>query len=94
VSDSGSASVQEAAGATHTYTISCMSDYGNVQAQVTVNFTAAPGSGGSMSSGSASTPSSHGGGDLDPATLAILAMLAAMQLRFAWGQRVRNRQRL
>jgi lysyl endopeptidase len=87
VSDSGSASVQEVAGAVHTYTISCSSNYGNVLARVTVNFSAPPVStGGSASNGSSSSStssggSSHGGGGLQPATLAILAILAAMRLR-------------
>jgi lysyl endopeptidase len=81
LANSGSQLVQESAGATHIYGISCMSNYGNVQAQVTVNFSAPPtppappapppSAGGGSSSGS------HGGGDLDLAMLGILAALAS-----------------
>jgi hypothetical protein len=84
LSDAGSASVQEAAGTTHSYGISCASNYGNVQAQVTVNFSAPAGSGGSGSSGpgsgTASSSGSHGGGDLDFAMLGILAALASSRI--------------
>jgi hypothetical protein len=90
VSDSGSASVQESSGAAHTYTITCASNYGNVQTSTTVNFTAASGgsssggsssSSGSGSSSSSSSNSSHGGGELDPALLGFLAGLVALRMR-------------
>jgi hypothetical protein len=86
LSDAGSASVQETTGTSHIYTISCSSINGNIQAQVTVNFTAATsgggsGSGSSGSSSGNSSGSSHGGGDLDPVTLGMLAILAATRLR-------------
>jgi lysyl endopeptidase len=77
LSDSGSASVQEAAGATHTYEVSCMSSYGNVQAQVSVNFSAPPAAPVPPASGGSTSSGSHGGGDLDLAVLGILAALAS-----------------
>ena len=81
--DSGSAMVQETSGTTHTYTMSCSGNFGTTQAQVTVNFTAAAGTGGSGSGGGGSSGGSSGGshgGDLDPAMLAFIAMLAALRI--------------
>jgi lysyl endopeptidase len=81
LSDAGSATVQESAGASHTYGISCMSSYGNVQAQVTVNFSAPPTPPAPPASGGSSgtSSSSHGGGDLDLTMLGILAALASIR---------------
>jgi hypothetical protein len=79
--DSGSMSIQEAAGAQHTYTVLCSSSYGNVQAQVVVNFTAPAGSGGSGSSGGGSSGGGHsGGGKLDLNTILLLALFVAVRI--------------
>ncbi len=77
LSDSGSASVEEAVGATHTYGITCMSSYGNIQAQVTVNFSAPPAAPTPPPASAGSSSGSHGGGELDFALLCVLAALAA-----------------
>jgi lysyl endopeptidase len=83
--DSGSQSLQEAAGATHTYAISCQSNYGSVQAQAIINFSAPPATGGSGSgssgSGNTASGSSHGGGEVSPFLLGMLALLAANRYR-------------
>jgi lysyl endopeptidase len=82
INSSGSTSVQETSGSAHTYAITCSSSYGNVQAEVTVNFGAPAGSGGTgsgASSGAASKSGGSGGGDLDDEMIGMLAMLAAIR---------------
>ena len=96
--NSGSESIEETAGGQHTYTILCSSNNGNVQAQVTVNFSAATGTGGSGSSGGTSSAGSgghSGGGDLDIKMIGLLALLAAMRFWNSRSQpRCRDRSRL
>ena len=90
--NSGTASIVESSGAEHTYTMSCQSQFGGVEASVTVNFTspATTGGGGSSGGGTTSgggsttastTSSSHGGGGIDAGMLAFLAGLAALRRR-------------
>ncbi len=84
---SGSMSIQESSGTQHTYAMTCSNNYGNdIQAQTVVNFTASSGggsgSGSSGGSGSASSSGHSGGGDLDPASIGLLAILTTM--RGAW----------
>jgi hypothetical protein len=81
VNSSGSMSIEEASGTQHTYTIVCLSSFGNVEAQTTVKFSP-PASGGTGSTGTGSSGSGgSGGGDLDAAMIGMLAVLAAMRLR-------------
>jgi lysyl endopeptidase len=87
--DSGSLTLQESSGAQHSYTMSCQSNYGVVQAKTVVNFkasTSGSGSGGSgsgsggSSGGSSAGSSGGGGGDLDAETIALLALVAALRI--------------
>jgi hypothetical protein len=99
LADSGSTSIEETAGAQHTYTILCSSNNGNVQAQVTVNFSAATGTGGSGSTtggtSSAGTGGHSGGGDLDIKMIGLLALLVAMRFSNSRPQpRFRDRSRV
>jgi lysyl endopeptidase len=80
VGDSGSMSIQESSGSTHTYAITCA--IGNVQSQVTVTFSPASGGGGSGSGGSGSSTTSggkSGGGGLSPATIGLLFLLVTIR---------------
>ena len=89
LNNSGSRSIVESSGSEHTYAIACSSIFGNVQAQVNVQFTApagtsGTGSGGGSSSGGGSaskTSGGSGGGRLDAATIAVLVLLAALRVR-------------
>jgi hypothetical protein len=97
--NSGSASIVESSGAAHTYTMACQSQFGAVQASVTVNFTAPATTGGGSSGGGSTTggsttastsSSSHGGGGIDSEMLAFLAALAAFRLLSISGTKSRR----
>jgi hypothetical protein len=90
----GSESITAASGTTHTYTLTCDTELGNVIANATVKFSASSSSGsgsdsssgsgsGSGSGSSASSGGSHGGGAIDPFLLAFLSVLSVMQARSA-----------
>jgi hypothetical protein len=94
--DSGSQTLKESFGAQHSYTMTCQSNYGEVQAKTVVNFSASTSSSGGSGSGSG-TPSGGssagksggGGGKLDAETIALLVLLAALRVGVA---RVRLRR--
>ncbi len=82
VNDSGSMSIQESSGSSHTYAVTCA--VGNVQSQVTVTFSPSPGGGSSGSTGSGSSTTSpsggkSGGGGLGPAMIGLLFFLVAIR---------------
>jgi hypothetical protein len=97
--NSGSASIAESSGAAHTYTMTCQSQFGAVQASVTVNFTAPATTGGGSSGGgttsggsttASTSSSSHGGGGIDSELLAFLAALAGFRLLSILGTKSRR----
>jgi lysyl endopeptidase len=78
LNDSGSMSIQESSGTTHTYAVACA--IGNVQSQVTVTFSPASGSGSSTTS---SSGGKSGGGSLSPPMIGLLFLLVVIR----WARR-------